>query len=85
MDLKRYPCFELAIKAYQIGGSMRTVLNAANEAAVDLFLKGKISFIDIETIIKNMMDKHDLLNHPSLEEIYEIDGQVKEAVYRLYS
>lgn len=82
MNLKRYPCLSYAIKAYKIGGSMRTVLNAANEAAVDLFLKGKIKFLEIETIIKSAMDHHQVNEHPTLDEIYRIDEDVKNDIYK---
>lgn len=85
MDKDRYPCLGYAIKAYQIGGSMRTVLNAANEAAVDLFLKEKISFLDIERIIEQEMTEHQPIKNPSLEDVYRIDGQIKEKIYLKYS
>lgn len=85
MDFNRYPCLGYAIKAYRIGGSMRTVLNAANEAAVDLFLRGKIKFLEIDSIISDAMDHHQVLDHPSLEDIYRIDGDVKKIIYLKYS
>lgn len=85
MDMDRFPCLTYAIKAYQIGGSMRTVLNAANEAAVQLFLDDKIKFLDIEIIIKDAMDNHKVVKNPSLEEIYTIDASVKDKIYHKYS
>jgi len=85
MDELRYPCLTYAKIAYKIGGSMRTVLNAANEAAVALFLNHKIDFLDIEKIIKTMMDEHQVINHPSLEDIYHIDALIKNKVYQRYS
>ncbi|QWB99771.1 1-deoxy-D-xylulose-5-phosphate reductoisomerase [Mycoplasmatota bacterium] len=84
MDLERYPCLNFAINAFKIGGSMRTVLNAANEAAVDLFLSGKIKFLDIETIIEEAMRKHQVIDFPSLEEIYELDSTIKEEIYKKF-
>ena len=44
LDLNRYPCFNLAIKAYKLGGYYPTILNAANEAAVKLFLNNEINY-----------------------------------------
>lgn len=85
MDLDRYPCLRYAIDAFKTGGSMRTVLNAANEAAVDLFLKDKISFLEIETIISNALSNHQVINSPSLEEIYQIDKEIKAEIYLAYS
>ncbi|MTL24438.1 1-deoxy-D-xylulose-5-phosphate reductoisomerase, partial [Turicibacter sanguinis] len=50
MDFERFPCLKMAYEAGMQGGSCPTVLNAANEAAVDLFLRNKISFLEIETV-----------------------------------
>jgi 1-deoxy-D-xylulose-5-phosphate reductoisomerase len=84
LDLKRYPCLNFAIKAYKIGGSMRTVLNASNEAAVDLFLRKKVSFLQIEEIIENELNSHKQIDFPDLDTIYNIDKQVKQRIYSLY-
>jgi 1-deoxy-D-xylulose-5-phosphate reductoisomerase len=84
IDIKRYPCLSYAIDAYKTGGSMRTVLNAANEAAVSLFLEGKIKFLDIEQLIRLSMDKHVVIDYPNLEEIYQIDELVKTQIFEHY-
>ncbi|MBI9010256.1 MAG: 1-deoxy-D-xylulose-5-phosphate reductoisomerase [Tenericutes bacterium] len=85
VDYERYPLVKLAIKAYALGGSARTVLNAANEACVDLFLKQKIKFIDIETIVSKSVNTHKVIAHPSLDEIYEIDKAIKKEIYKKYN
>lgn len=84
MNFDRYPCLTYAIESYKKGGSLRTVLNAANEVAVKLFLEEKIAFLDIEKIIRKEMDNHHIIPFPSLEEIYEIDREIKERIYKLY-
>jgi 1-deoxy-D-xylulose-5-phosphate reductoisomerase len=84
IDEKRYPCLKYAKEAFKNGGSMRTVLNAANEVAVKLYLEEKISFLDIERIIREEMDCHQLISYPSLEDIYRIDKEIKERIYGLY-
>lgn len=84
LSLERYPCLDYAIKAYQIGGSMPTVLNAANEAAVDLFLHNHIGFLQIENIIKEAMDGHQVQAYPLLEDIYRIDQLIKKSIYQQY-
>ena len=84
IDEERYPCLKYAKEAFKTGGSMRTVLNAANEVAVKLYLEEKISFLDIERIIREEMDCHHLLHNPSLEDIYRIDKEIKERIYGLY-
>ena len=65
-----------AYKAGRIGGSMPTVLNAANEKAVALFLDHKIKFLDIYDIIEDAMDAHKVLPNPSLEEVLETEQWV---------
>jgi len=85
VDFKRYPLVKLAIDAYSLGGSARTVLNAANEAAVSLFLNRKINFIDIETIVSNSVNNHIVIPHPSLDEICEIDRKIKTEIYKEYN
>ncbi|MCK5731617.1 MAG: 1-deoxy-D-xylulose-5-phosphate reductoisomerase [Tenericutes bacterium] len=85
VDYKRYPLLQLAIECFKKGGSNRTVLNAANEAAVSLFLNQKISFLDIESIVKNAIDNHKTVIEPSLEEIYKIDQLTKESIFTRYN
>lgn len=55
-DLKRYPCFSLALDALEAGGVMPCAASGANEQAVELFLRGAIGFTDIEYYIKSAMD-----------------------------
>lgn len=80
MDLNRYRCLAFAYEAGRIGGSMTTVLNAANEAAVSMFLEKKISFLDIETYIEKAMSTHRVIHRPDLETIHEIDQQTRQLV-----
>ncbi len=80
MDLQRFRCLAFAYEAGRIGGSMTTVLNAANEAAVALFLDNKISFLDIEMYIEKAMNTHQVIHRPDLETIHEIDRQTRQLV-----
>lgn len=68
-DLVRFPSLRLAFEAGKIGGSMTTVLNAANEVAVDAFLHEKIGFLDIPQIVEKVMSTHSVVMNNSLEEI----------------
>lgn len=79
-DLTRYPALRLAYEAGRAGGSMPTVLNAANEAAVELFLNGEIAFLDIERIVEQAMETHTVIAEPTLEEILQIDRVVREQI-----
>lgn len=72
-DLKKFPCLKYALETAKIGGTMPVVLNAADEIAVDLFLKQKIKFEDIPKIIEKALKKHKLIRKPTVEQILEID------------
>ncbi len=77
-DMKRFRCLDLALKAAEIGGSMPTVLNGANEIAVESFLKGNIGFLDIPDLIEKTMASHE--NHPidSIETVMEVDRWARD-------
>lgn len=77
-DFELFPCLKYAYEAGKISGTMPAVLNAANEVAVEYFLKDKIKFNDISKIIKKMMDEHEPIVNPTLEEILDIDKKIKE-------
>lgn len=83
MDLNRFRCLAFAYEAGRIGGTMPTVLNAANEIAVQRFLNREISFLQIEELIERALDTHQTIHHPSLEEIQEVDRQTRKRVYTL--
>lgn len=69
-----------AYKAGEIGGSMPTVFNAANEKAVALFLDRKIRFLDIYDIIEDAMNAHKLIEHPTLDQVLETEQWVYEHI-----
>ena len=73
---EKYPCMELAYHAGKCSGTMPAVLNAANEMAVDQFLKEKIPFIEIPKIISKTCETHlkDICKEPNLEEILRVDA-----------
>lgn len=72
-DLKRFPCLDLGYEAKRKGGTMPSVLNAANEVAVFQFLRGEISFPRIPKIIERVMNRYRTVFHPSLHQILEAD------------
>lgn len=75
-DPQRFPSLKLAYAAGRAGGSMPTVLNAANEEAVRLFLGRRIGFMDIWRIVEMVMGEHDkqgIVQAPDLETIIAID------------
>lgn len=80
-DTETFECLPLAVSAGKEGGIMPTVLNGANEAAVDLFLNGKIGFCDIAEIVKNSLSKYKNVLNPTLDDIINTDRCVREEVY----
>ena len=68
-DIDKFRCIKLAYDSMESGGTSTSVLNIANDISVGLFLDKKISFIDIPQIIELCIEKHDYINHPSLEDI----------------
>ncbi|MCK5761881.1 MAG: 1-deoxy-D-xylulose-5-phosphate reductoisomerase [Candidatus Izimaplasma sp.] len=85
LDIERFPMLGYAYDAGQQGGLMPTVLNAANEAAVQLFLNGKITFLQIEEIVLKCLNIFENDLELSLESILERDNLVKDYVLRTYS
>ena len=78
MDFNRYPCLQYAYEAGKIGGTMPTVLNAANEAAVANFLEGRISFLEIESLIEEALNRHQVIANPDLTTIREVDQLTRQ-------
>lgn len=78
MDMERFRCMKLAYEAGRAGGTMTTVLNAANEVAVFRFLQGEITFLEIERIIEEALSAHSPIAHPSLEEIQAVDASIRK-------
>ncbi len=79
-DPEVFKGLKLAYRALEIGGSMTTVFNAANERAVAKFLDKKIRFLDIPEIIGEAMEKHTAIKSPSLEEILDTEKAAYEFI-----
>jgi len=77
-DLERFPCLALAYEAANAGGTMPTVLNAANEVAVDLFLAGEIAFTQIPELIGRSMKAHTVNPNPEIGDILRVDAEVRK-------
>jgi 1-deoxy-D-xylulose-5-phosphate reductoisomerase len=82
MDTERFPCAALAIQAGRLGDSYPTVMNAANEVAVELFLTGVLRFDQIPNVIEDIMERHIPVRSPSLEEVCEADAWARDASRR---
>ena len=82
-DLTKFPCLGLAYSACQRGGTMTSVLNAANEEAVSAFLNKRIPFVEIPGIIEKVMGRHSVVENPLLDDILEADKWAREETGRL--
>jgi len=72
-DLNKFKCLSLAYQCLKDGGDYPIVLNAANEVAVEEFLAKRISFIQIPNLIEMVLNKHQVVNNESMEDILEVD------------
>ena len=77
-DMEVFEGLKYAFEACKIGGSMPTVLNAANEYAVAKFLDGKIRYVDIVRMIRTAMDHHKLIQNPSVCDILRIQLETEK-------
>ncbi len=81
-DCEKFPCLRLAIEAGKQGGTYPTVLCAADEVAVELFLDGRIRFIDIAGAIEQVLEKHQPIASPTLGEIETADVWARETLLK---
>lgn len=79
-DMDTFLGLKYAYEAINIGGSMPTVLNAANELAVAKFLNKTVRFLEIYDMIRFCMDQHKVIENPSVEEILETEQWVYETI-----
>ena len=68
----------LATEALRRGGNLPCILNAANEVAVEAFLKDRIGFLEMSNLIEHCMAHMDFLPHPSMDEIIASDEEVRK-------
>jgi 1-deoxy-D-xylulose-5-phosphate reductoisomerase len=83
VDYAQFPCLKLAIEAGKRGGTYPAVLCGADEAGVDLFLKNIIRFTRIPQLIEKVIQKHQYIEHPELEQILEADLWARQEMLNL--
>jgi 1-deoxy-D-xylulose-5-phosphate reductoisomerase len=81
-DPVRFPALTLARKAGEVGGTLPAVLNAANEVAVEAFVKGRINFPQITATVRLAMERHEPIPHPTLDQILEADAWARKQAAR---
>ncbi len=82
-DFNRFPALKLAFDALKEGGNKLPILNAANEVAVEKFLKEEIKFIDIINLVEKILNKIAYKQIDSLEEILYFDREARKLMLNL--
>lgn len=82
-DVERFPCLKLAYQAIEQGDTYPTVLNAANEIAVEAFLNEQIGFTQIPVLIDQMLQKHKPLKIREVYEYTEVDSEIRQRAKEL--
>lgn len=77
-DIETFECLGLAYRALKVGGTMPTVLNAANEIAVEKFLKNEISFLGISSLIEQTMNAYTVKEEYTLQDLLNADAWARE-------
>jgi len=77
LDVQRFPCMRLAQEAIRQGGSAPTILNAANEVAVEAFLAGRLAFTGIAAVIEEVLGESHIEPLSSLDQVYAVDIEAR--------
>lgn len=79
-DLRTFRNLALAMEALEKGGNLPCILNAANEVAVFAFLRNRINFLDMTTVIEKAMAHVPFIERPSLQQYFDSDGEARSFV-----
>jgi 1-deoxy-D-xylulose-5-phosphate reductoisomerase len=82
-DFIRFPALKLARQALQTGGTAPTILNAANEVAVEGFLAEKLAFLDIPSAVEEVLGKMDVIRPTCLGDVHEADQEARQIAIQL--
>ena len=77
-DMDKFPALRLGYEAVEKGGTMGATFNAANEVAVQEFLDNKIKFTDISKAVEHVMNEHNFINDPTLQDIMDADEYARK-------
>lgn len=76
-DIKTFRCLQLAYDAIARGGNMPCIMNAANEVAVQRFIDGKITFLQISDFVEERMQQAPFIAKPTLDDLFRTDTEVR--------
>lgn len=79
-DTDTFRCLPLAFEAIRRGGNMPCVMNAANEVAVQLFIDGRIGFLDIADYVERSMMSAPFIANPSLDDLFQTDKEIRNKI-----
>jgi 1-deoxy-D-xylulose-5-phosphate reductoisomerase len=79
-NLKNFRALSLAYSIAKTAGTAPAVFNAANEQAVELFLQGKIRFVQILELVERCLDKHDVIQQPDMKQLLDADRWARKEV-----
>jgi 1-deoxy-D-xylulose-5-phosphate reductoisomerase len=82
VDCDRFPAIPLGFEVAAMGGTAGSVVNAANEMAVELFLEAQIRFTDIVPACRSVLENHTFESHPTLERLLKLDQWARAEVRR---
>lgn len=82
-DLKRFPALQLCMDVAKLAGTAPSVLNAADEVAVEEFLQGKISFNSIYKVVEKVVVRHKIIKQPKLQDVLAADMWAREEALRI--
>lgn len=77
IDLNRYPCFKIALEVLRMDNMASVIMNAANEVAVDAFLKGVIRFTDIPRLIASILEQCEINSTQNIDHVLATDEMVR--------
>ena len=77
-DMDKFPALRLGYEVVEKGGTMGATFNAANEVAVQEFLDNKIKFTDIANTVEHVMNKHNFISDPTLQDIMDADEYARK-------
>ncbi len=81
-DFSEFPCLRLALEAARRGGTAPALLNAANETAVAGFMEGRLSFLEIATVVERVLNESSINDDDSLESVLDADATGRDAARR---
>ena len=81
VNYNKFPCLRIAFEALKEGGNIPCIMNAADDACVNLFMKEKIGFLDIPKIIEKTIESYNKTKAPQFEELINLDEEIHKRIY----